>query len=203
MTEENASAASTQGIAPSDEAATIERRSRPLGELMPRGGRAVAVVVLSVALVVAGFVRFGFTGWAFIGLVLCPVLVLLAAIDLEHRVLPNRIVLPSAVLVTVIVAVSQPHDLVVHLIAGIGLGAFFFAIGAIFPGSIGMGDAKLGLLLGLALGSRTFAAVEAALLGVLIAALWLIFKNGMSARKQTIPFGPFLALGGLIGFFLR
>ena len=185
----------------SNESAETERPSRPLSELLPRGGKAVFVVALSAALVVADFAQFGFTGWAFIGLVLCPVLVLLAVIDLEHRVLPNRIVLPSALVVTVIVAVSQPHHLAVHLLAGIGLGAFFFAIGAIFPGSIGMGDAKLGLLLGLALGTRTFAAVEVALLGVLIFALWLIITRGMSARKQTIPFGPFLALGGLVGFF--
>ncbi len=66
-----------------------------------------------------------------------------------------------------------------------------------------MGDAKLGLLLGLALGAKTFVAVEAGLLAVLIAAVWIIATQGMAARKKAIPFGPFLALGGLIGFFLR
>jgi len=179
-----------------------ERRSRPLGELLPRGRRALVVTAASAALVAAGFARYGWSGWALVGLVFCPVLVLLASIDLEHRILPNRLVLPAAAVVTAIVGISQPDNFVTHLVAGVALGALFFAIGAIFPGSIGMGDAKLGLLLGLALGTKTFAAVEIALLAVVVVALYLIFTRGMSARKQTIPFGPFLALGGIIGFFL-
>jgi len=176
--------------------------SRPLGELMPKGARAVIVASVAAALVVADFVRFGATGWAYIGVVLLPVLVLLASIDLQHRLLPNRIVLPTALVVVVVVAATQPDNLVMHLAAGIALGALFFAVGSFFPGSLGMGDAKLGLLLGFALGSKTFAAVEIALLAVLIAAVWIIATQGMAARKKTIPFGPFLALGGILGFFL-
>ena len=176
--------------------------SRPLGELMPKGARAVIVGAVAAALVVADVVRFGATGWAYIGVVLCPALVLLASIDLQHRLLPNRIVLPTALVVLVVVAATQPGDLGMHLAAGIALGSLFFAVGAFFPGSLGMGDAKLGLLLGLALGSKTFVAVEIALLAVLIAAVWIIATQGMAARKKTIPFGPFLALGGILGFFL-
>lgn len=183
--------------------ATPPQPSRPLAELLPQGARAVLVAAVAAALVAGDFVRYHTTGWAFIGLVFCPVLVLLASIDLQHRVLPNRIVLPAALVVTVIAAFAQPHDLVAHLAAGVALGALFFAVGTFFPGSIGMGDAKLGLLLGLALGSKTFAAVECALLAVLVVAVWIIATQGMAARKKAIPFGPFLALGGLIGFFLR
>ncbi len=175
---------------------------RPLSELLPKGTRAMVVGTVAAALVAAGFVRFGATGWACIGMVLCPALVLLASIDLQHRLLPNRIVLPTALLVVVVVAATQPDALVTHLAAGIALGAVFFAIGTFFPGSLGMGDAKLGLLLGLALGSQTLVAVEIALLAVLIAAVWMIATQGMAARKKTIPFGPFLALGGILGFFL-
>jgi leader peptidase (prepilin peptidase) / N-methyltransferase len=192
----------TQRPAAEQPSADGERQSRPLSELLPRGRRAFVVGAVSAALVAAGFVRYGWSGWAILGLVFCPVLVLLASIDLEHRLLPNRLVLPAAVVVTAIVGISQPDNLVAHLAAGVALGALFFAIGAFFPGSLGFGDAKLGLLLGLALGTKTFAAVEIALLAVVVVALYLIFTRGMAARKQTIPFGPFLALGGIIGFFL-
>jgi leader peptidase (prepilin peptidase) / N-methyltransferase len=184
--------------APGDK--TVQRR--PLRELLPRGLRAAAVLAVSAALVVADFVHFGVTGWAFIGLVLCPVLVLLTAIDLEHRLLPNRIVLPATLAIVAVVAVAQPHHLVAHLAAGVALGGFFFATGAFFPGSIGMGDAKLGLLLGVALGSQTVPAVEFALFGVLLVALGIIATQGASARKKAIAFGPFLALGAILGFFL-
>jgi leader peptidase (prepilin peptidase) / N-methyltransferase len=180
----------------------VPRPRRPVAELLPHGARGTLTIAAAAALVALDFAHFGTAAWAFVGVVLCPVLVLLAAIDLEHRLLPNPIVLPAALLVTVVVAVAQPGELVTHLAAGVALGALFFAVGAFFPGSIGMGDAKLGLLLGLALGPQTFVAVEAALLGVLVVALWIVATQGMAARKKTIPFGPFLVLGGLLGFFL-
>jgi len=182
--------------------AKTARPKRPLRELLPRGARAGVTLAVSAALVAADFVQFGVTGWAFIGLVLCPVLVLLTAIDLEHRLLPNRIVLPAALAVIAVVAAAQPHHLVAHLAAGVALGGFFFASAAFFPGSIGMGDAKLGLLLGVALGSKTIPAVEIALLGVLVVALGMIATQGVAARKKAIAFGPFLALGAILGFFL-
>ena len=127
---------------------------------------------------------------------------LLAAIDLRHRLLPNAIVLPSALLVTVCVAATNPHGLLEHVEAGLALGFFFFVFAAVFPAGLGMGDAKVGLLIGLALGSRTLSAMLAASFAVFLVALWILARHGMSARKQSIPFGPFLALGGIVGFFL-
>jgi leader peptidase (prepilin peptidase) / N-methyltransferase len=202
MTEATASAVSPQPATPEGEGGIVLQPRRPLREVLPRGARAVAVVAVSAALVVAGFAHFGATSWALIGLVLCPVMVLLTAIDLEHRVLPNVIVVPAALAVLAIVAVSDPHALVTHLAAGVALGGFFFASAMFFPGSIGMGDVKLGLLIGLALGSQTFPAVEIALLCVLVVALWIVFTQGAVARKKAIAFGPFLALGAILGFFL-
>jgi leader peptidase (prepilin peptidase) / N-methyltransferase len=202
MTETTASVVSPQPSAPEGEGGFVARPRRPLREILPRGARAVSVAAVSAALVVVAFVQFGVTTWAFIGLVLCPAMVLLTAIDLEHRLLPNVIVLPAALAVLAIVAVSAPHDLVTHVTAGVALGGFFFASAALIPGSIGMGDAKLGLLIGLALGSQTFRAVEIALLCVLAVALWIVFTQGAEARKKAIAFGPFLALGAVLGFFL-
>src|SRR5439155_25466531 len=107
----------------SEASAAVERR--PLRELLPTGGVAVLVAVLSLAAVVASFTHFGVTGQALVGAVLCPTLILLAAIDLKHRLLPNTIVLPATLAVGLIVAASSPHDLLAHFLAGLALGGFF------------------------------------------------------------------------------
>ena len=137
-----------------------------------------------------------------LGAVLCPALVLLAAIDAKHKLLPNEIILPATLAVGLIVAASTPGSFLSHLAAAAALGGFFFIFGILFAGSLGMGDAKLGFLLGLALGSQVFGATIIAFAGLLVAALYVLARRGVSARKDTIPFGPFLALGGIVAFFL-
>jgi prepilin signal peptidase PulO-like enzyme (type II secretory pathway) len=126
----------------------------------------------------------------------------LAAIDSKHKLLPNDIILPATLAVGLIVAASTPGDFLSHLAAGAALGGFFFVFGTIFAGSLGMGDAKLGFLIGLALGSETLGATLVAFAGLLVAALYVLATRGTSARKDAIPFGPFLALGGILAFFL-
>jgi prepilin signal peptidase PulO-like enzyme (type II secretory pathway) len=180
--------------------AKIERA--PLRNLLPTGTLRVAVAVASVALIVGSFARYGFSGHALVGAVFCPTLVLLAVIDIKHKLLPNEIVLPASLAVGLIVAVSAPGDFLAHFLAGLALGGFFFAFAAFFPGSLGMGDAKLGFLLGLALGAKTLGATLIAFAGLLVGALYVLVTRGASARKDSIPFGPFLALGGILSFFL-
>jgi leader peptidase (prepilin peptidase) / N-methyltransferase len=186
---------------PAPEAAA-KPEPRPLADLLPTGKLRVVVAAASVALVVASFAAFGLSGKALLGAVFCPTLILLAAIDAKHRLLPNAIILPASLAVGLIVAASTPGDFLWHLAAGAALGGFFFAFGAIFPGSLGMGDAKLGFLLGLALGAQTFGAAIIAFAGLLVAALYVLARRGVSARKDAIPFGPFLALGGILAYFL-
>lgn len=174
----------------------------PLASLLPTGNTRVAVAVTAAALVVGCFAAFGLHGRALVGAVLCPSLVLLAAIDLKHRLLPNTIILPASLAIGLILAASAPGDVLSHLEAGLALGGFFFIFGTVFAGSLGMGDAKLGFLLGLALGSETLGATLVAFAGLLVAALYVLARRGTSARKDAIPFGPFLALGGILAFFL-
>jgi leader peptidase (prepilin peptidase)/N-methyltransferase len=174
----------------------------PLHELLPTGTLGAVVAAAAVALVAGSFARYGASGNALVGAVFCPALVLLAVIDIKHRLLPNAIVLPASLAVGLIVAVSTPGDFVAHLLAGLALGGFFFAFAAFFPGSLGMGDAKLGFLLGLALGSKTLGATLIAFAGLLVGALYVLATRGTSARKDSIAFGPFLALGGILAFFL-
>jgi leader peptidase (prepilin peptidase)/N-methyltransferase len=176
--------------------------SRPLAELLPTGNLRVIVAVAMVGLIIASFVSFGFSGKALLGAVFCPTLVLLGAIDARHKLLPNAIILPASLAVGLILAASAPGSFLTHLAAGAALGGFFFIFGTIFAGSLGMGDAKLGFLIGLALGAQTFGATLLAFAGLLVAALYVLATRGVSARKDAIPFGPFLALGGIVAFFL-
>jgi len=173
-----------------------------LRELLPTGTLRALVVASSVVAVVASFSTFGFSGEALLGAVFCPTLILLAAIDAKHRLLPNAIIFPASLAVGLIVAASAPGDFLSHLAAGAALGGFFFLFGTIFAGSLGMGDAKLGFLIGLALGSKTLGATLVAFAGLLVAALYVLGTRGTSARKDAIPFGPFLALGGILAYFL-
>jgi prepilin signal peptidase PulO-like enzyme (type II secretory pathway) len=134
--------------------------------------------------------------------VLCAVLVVLAAIDLERHVIPNVIVLPSAVFVYLGNVVADSDSALEYGIAA----AAAFAGGAIISlatrGGVGMGDAKLCLLLGAGLG---WALIGALIVGTFAAALVgiiILVRRGMGARKDAIPFGPFLAFGGILAAYL-
>ena len=179
-----------------------EVEERALASLLPTGHMRTAVLAASVALIIGSFVKFGLSGQALLGAVLCPALVLLAAIDFKYKLLPNMITLPASLAIGLIVAASAPGDFLSHLAAGAALGGFFFLFGTIFAGSFGMGDAKLGFMLGLALGVKTIGAMLIAFAGLLVAALYVLASRGMSARKDALPFGPFLALGGILAYFL-
>jgi len=190
----------TQPEAAPEGAAKTE--SRPLVELMPTGTPLMLATGTAVVLFAASFIMFGLHGRALVGAVLCPALVFLAAIDAKHKLLPNAIILPATLAIGLIVAASTPGSFLPHLAAAAALGGFFFIFGLVFAGSLGMGDAKLGFLLGLALGAKTFGAALIAFTGLLVAAVYVLAKRGTAARKDAIPFGPFLALGGIVAFFL-
>jgi leader peptidase (prepilin peptidase)/N-methyltransferase len=185
---------------PAPEAPPAERS--PLRDLLPTGTLRALVVGAALVAVVGSFAIFGLSGKALLGAVFCPTLILLAAIDAKHRLLPNAIIFPATLAVGLIVAASAPGSFLTHLAAGAALGGFFFLFGTIFAGSLGMGDAKLGFLLGLALGKQTLGAALIAFAGLLVAALYVLATRGVNARKDAIPFGPFLALGGIVAFFL-
>jgi leader peptidase (prepilin peptidase)/N-methyltransferase len=174
----------------------------PTRELLPHGLSAALVIVGSIFLLSLSLADFGFSGRGLLGVVFCPVMLVLGAIDLRHHLLPNDIVAPAVVVVGIIAVATTPGDFVKHLAVGTAIGLFFFSFALVFAGSLGMGDAKVGFLLGLALGSRALPALMVAMAGLLLAALWILATQGVTARKKSIPFGPFLALGGILAFFL-
>jgi leader peptidase (prepilin peptidase)/N-methyltransferase len=153
-------------------------------------------------LVVSSFVRFGATGHALVGAILAPVLVLLTAIDLDRRLLPDVIVLPTLAVVLTLQIAFYPHNTLEWVLAALGAALFFFIPMLVYPAGMGMGDVKLAALLGAALGKSVAAAVGVALLAGGVFALVVLAREGLGARRKAIPFGPFLALGALLVFFL-
>jgi leader peptidase (prepilin peptidase)/N-methyltransferase len=136
-----------------------------------------------------------------LGLVLCAVLVAITLTDLDLRRIPNAIVAVGAVAALVIVAVTDIDSLPENLLAAAIGGLIFGGIAIAYPKGMGMGDAKLVAMMGLYLGR---ALAPAALIGLLAGAVVgaaLIARHGAEARKRAIPFGPFLALGGVIGLW--
>jgi leader peptidase (prepilin peptidase)/N-methyltransferase len=160
------------------------------------------LVELLTALLVAGcFARFGLTGEAFVGAFFCACLVVLSAIDLEHRILPDRIVLPAAAFVLAAQLALYPERAMEWILAAVAVSTFLFLALLAYPRGMGMGDVKLALLMGAALGTSVAVAMAVGLLAGLAVSIVLIARHGAAARKQAIPFGPFLALGSVVALF--
>jgi leader peptidase (prepilin peptidase) / N-methyltransferase len=125
-----------------------------------------------------------------------------ALIDLEHRIIPNKITALGAVLALAIGLALDPAGEPGRLIAGAGAGGFLLAAALAYPGGMGMGDVKLAGMMGLFLGAAVAPAILIALLtGVLLGAVVIARKGAAQGRKTAIPFGPFLAVGALVGVF--
>ena len=136
-----------------------------------------------------------------LGLVLCTVLMAITLTDLELRLIPNAIVLAGSIAAVAIVAITDPGELPENALAAAIAGGILFLIVLAYPRGMGMGDAKLVAMMGLFLGR---AVAPAVLIGFLVGALVgvaLIIRHGSEARKRAVPFGPFLALGGVIGLW--
>jgi leader peptidase (prepilin peptidase)/N-methyltransferase len=158
-----------------------------------------AVELLTAVLIAGCVLAFGLTLEAAIASFFCAVLVAVSVIDLQHRIIPNRIVVPATALVLVANTLRDPSPQWVA--AGLGAFAFLFAAAMVYPAGMGMGDAKLALLLGVAVGKTVPVALMAGMLASMVPSIVLFARHGMKARKMTIPFGPFLAVGGVVGLF--
>ena len=125
---------------------------------------------------------------------LAGALVALAAIDVDHHILPNKIVYPLAVWGIGSAALIRPDDLPALLAWGAGAFAFLGLAHVVRPDGMGLGDVKLAGAMGLFLGSSVIPALFAAFI------TGTIF--GLTARKKGVPFGPFLAVGGVVALFV-
>ena len=157
-------------------------------------------VELGTALLVAGCVwKFGLSAEAALAAFFCAVLVAVSAIDLRHRIVPNRIVVPAAAIV--LGAQTAIHPSPEWAIGAVGAAGFLLAAALAYPAGMGMGDVKLALLLGAMLGRTVPVGMLLGMIAALVPSAVLFARYGSKARKMGIPFAPFLALGALIALF--
>lgn len=183
-----------------------------LGWLMLRGrcrhcrtrisARYPVVEALTAALAVAVAVVKSWPAAAILGLALVALLVPVALIDLDHRIIPNKLTLPAAVLALALGLALKPSGVPEQLIAGAAAAAFLLFFVLAYPRGMGMGDVKLAGVLGLYLGASVAVAIMVAVLaGTLVGGAVMARLGVARGRKTAVPFGPFLALGGIVALF--
>jgi leader peptidase (prepilin peptidase)/N-methyltransferase len=186
------------GLRVSDSAHAIRRLGLgpAAADLSPRVrmGAGVAGAVAAV-LVIA---HYGFGSRALVGVVFVAALAVLAAIDIERRVLPNRIVLPSFCVVLVLQLALFPDQAVEWIVAAMAVGLILLIAALVKPGGLGYGDVRLGLLLGAGLGENVVICLVVAGFAMWPLAVYLYMRHGRAAGKIALPFGPFLAAGAVI-----
>ncbi len=158
-----------------------------------------AVELATAVLVAACVLDFGLSGKMVVAALFCAVLVAITATDLTHRIIPNRIVLPAFAVIVVAQTALEPSPQ--WVLGALGASAFLFAAVVAYPAGMGMGDVKLALVMGAALGKVVPVALMLGMVAALIPAIVLFARHGAAARKMGIPFGPFLALGSIVALF--
>lgn len=134
-----------------------------------------------------------------LGLLLVGVLVPVALIDFEYRVIPNKITLPAALAAIGIGLVTRPAGVPEQLVAGGAAGGFLLLFALAYPRGMGMGDVKLAAVLGLFLGREVGVAVLTGVLAGTVVGVAIMASSGVArGRKTAVPFGPFLAVGGVV-----
>jgi prepilin signal peptidase PulO-like enzyme (type II secretory pathway) len=158
-----------------------------------------AVELATALLVGASFLAFGASLEALIAAFFCVVLVAVSATDLRARIIPNVIVLPATAIVLVAQTLRDPSP--EWALASLGASGFLFLAVLAYPSGMGMGDIKLALLMGAALGTQVSVALMLGLVAALVPSAILMARYGSAARKMAIPLGPFLALGSVVALF--
>jgi len=157
-----------------------------------------ATIAVAAFLSLLGAIRYGMHMETLVVIFVISVLVVISRIDLEHRIIPNRIVVPAWIAVLLAQIAIYPGHWVQWVVASFGAGLFFLAVALAYPGGLGMGDVKLALLIGAALGWPVLTALFLGTLASGLVAGVMLFKEGSSARKRGIPLGPFLAGGAIL-----
>ena len=136
-----------------------------------------------------------------LGLVFCTLLMTITLTDLDRRVIPNAVLAVGTVAALAIVGVSDPASLPERAIAAVAGGGLLFLVVLAHPRGMGMGDVKLVAVMGLYLGAAVAPALLIGFAAGALVGVAMIARQGAEARKRAVPFGPFLALGGLIGLW--
>lgn len=132
------------------------------------------------------------------GLLLCAVLVGVTAVDLRYRIIPNRVVLPAAVIGYAVSVALEPGRWLELLVAALAAGLLMLIAAMASPAGLGMGDVKLALMLGAFLGRGVAVAIMGGLLAAALPSIALLLMHGRGGRRMTLALGPYLALGGVV-----
>jgi leader peptidase (prepilin peptidase) / N-methyltransferase len=160
------------------------------------------VEAVTAALLVAVVLAKGADSDAWLGLAFVILLVPVTLIDLDHRIIPNTLMLIGTVVSVALVLLTDPSAITEHLIAAVAAGGFLLVAALAYPAGMGMGDVKLAGVMGLFLGRNVGPAMLVALVtGSVVGALIIARKGAKEGRKTAIPFGPYLAFGGIVGLF--
>jgi leader peptidase (prepilin peptidase)/N-methyltransferase len=178
----------------------LRGRCRSCGE--PISSRYPLVEALTGVLCVGAVLVHDTAAGIALSIALILIVVPAAMIDLEHRVIPNRLTALGAVVAILIGVALDPAGEPERLIAGVAAGGFLLLAALAYPGGMGMGDVKLAGVMGLFLGRAVAPAILIALVaGVLVGAVVMARKGAQAGRKTAIPFGPFLALGAIVAVY--
>lgn len=158
----------------------------------------VGAGALGAASAAAAFASYPHGAAAFIAAFFAVVVVAIAAIDLRTFRIPNRLVLPATAVVLAAYAVFFPGRLLQHVVAAALAGGALLLPHMLSSSWMGMGDVKLGLLLGAALGRGVWGALLLSFLAAFPFSLVMLVRSRSSERQAALPFGPFMAVGGLI-----
>jgi leader peptidase (prepilin peptidase)/N-methyltransferase len=169
----------------------------------PISARYPIVEALSAALAVAVVLVKHTTADRALGLVLVAILIPIALIDLDQRIIPNRITLPAALIAIALGLILNPSGVPEQLIAGAAAGGFLLVFALAYPKGMGMGDVKLAGVMGLYLSrSVAVALLVAVLVGAIVGTAVMARVGVKEGRKTAVPFGPFLALGGVVALLV-
>jgi leader peptidase (prepilin peptidase) / N-methyltransferase len=174
----------------------LRGRCRDCGAAIPL--RYPLVEAVTAALFVVCGIKFGREAALWPALALAVVLVAAAATDLEQRIIPNRLMAGGALLALVLWTIADPSRLPENLIAGAGAGGLLLVAAIAYPAGMGMGDVKLAAVMGLFLGRLVGPALFIGFAAGALVGIALVAAHGPAARKQGVPFAPFLALGGVL-----
>ncbi len=182
-----------------DRIATNAPLHDPLLRSVPRSSRLPLVLLGTAALGGACGLVFGFTLEAVAAILFCWVLVVITRTDVEHRLIPDKVVLPGAVVVLALRTIDDPS--VEWVLSALGAGFVLFLIVLVYPRGLGLGDVKLSAFLGAGLGVSVIVAMFVGFFVAFVPAALLFVRHGKEARSSAIPLGPFLALGGVVALF--
>jgi leader peptidase (prepilin peptidase)/N-methyltransferase len=182
-----------------DRLATNAPLHDPLLGSVPRSPRLWLVALGTALLGGASGLVFGFTLEAVAAALFCWVLVVVTRTDFETRLIPDKVILPGAVVVLALRTIDDPS--LEWVLCALGAGLVLFVVVLIYPRGLGMGDVKLSAFLGAGLGIDVIVAMFVGFFVAFVPAAVLFVRHGREARKESIPLGPFLALGGVVALF--